>query len=120
LTVGFSFGKVCRMTEHLPSVEHEQPPELASAIREHSAEMRALRETINNVQGNIEATVRNLLADQRPRTAPLADGSASRRNRQPLFMRIYSQRVLTDVVRAIGYEALSAAEAQKRLEPLFE
>jgi hypothetical protein len=48
------------------------------------------------------------------------DEFAARGKRQPLYMRIYQQPLLTEIVRAIGYEQLAQGEVWRRLEPLAE
>ena len=49
-----------------------------------------------------------------------SDAAPARGKRPPLYMRIYQQPLLTEIVRAVGYEQLAREEVLRRLEPMAE
>jgi hypothetical protein len=60
------------------------------------------------------------LPSQPDTTASHLESTNSKGKRQSLYMRIYQQPLLTEIVRSIGYEQLTRQEVLKRLEPLDE
>jgi hypothetical protein len=52
--------------------------------------------------------------------SPAAVNIVSRSKRSPLYLRIYSQKLMTEIVRAIGYEMLPGGEARSRLQLLCD
>ncbi len=56
----------------------------------------------------------------RPENPTPADQSAARSKEQPLYIRLYFRKHMTDLMRAFGYEELTRDEARSRLAPLIE
>jgi hypothetical protein len=72
--------------------------------------------TIAQEAGDAHALPANM--NRSGQTLPDAASERGTAKRQPLSLRIYFQPVMTDIVRAIGYEVLACNEALLRLEPL--